>query len=112
GCIPLTVAEGETSTTDFALNPAASTGTVSGTVSITGGSAETAATLSFRQTISCGEASEPAEVATLSIANGGTYSIVLPSGSYTLVVSAEGAETQSHDFQVTADAETPLDLAL
>lgn len=111
-CTPLTVAAGDTQTSDFTLNPAAATGTVTGTVSITGGDAETAATLSFRQVIACGSSNVTAEVATLSIANGGTYSIDLPAGSYTLVVSAEGATTQSQDFQVTANAQTSLDLTL
>jgi hypothetical protein len=111
-CARLTVAAEATVSADFALIPAATVGTVTGAVSIAGGDSESTATLSFRQALTCGEESRQVEAVSTSIAAGGSYHIVLPTGSYNLVVAVEGAETQEHDLEVAADNEIFLDLTM
>lgn len=85
--------------------------TVSGAVSIddVADSEEQIVTISFRQTTDCSPADtelEEIEIKSLKVADGGTYSITLPLGTYTAVASTEDHRTQfftidantSHDF--------------
>ena len=94
---------------DFNLT-AAATGTLSGTVTITGGGDEDVVTVSIRQDADCDGDIEEIEVASFNIANGGDYSVTLGEGSYTVVASTDGEVTQQHNIVVTAGGDTPLDI--
>jgi Domain of unknown function (DUF4382) len=101
---------GSTSTQDFSL-VAADDGTAAGTVTIAGADAETYGTLSFRQEVMVGSENTTIEVFAINVANGGSYSVALPAGSYAVVSSTFGKATQKADITVTAGATTPLDVA-
>ncbi len=81
-----------------------STGTVSGSVNITGGSDEQHVTLSYRQMAQCNSADEQIEVKSLNVANGGSYSVSLPEGTYSVVSSTDTAvQTDTVDTDTTLD---------
>jgi hypothetical protein len=82
-------------------------GQVAGTVLITGAGTENYATLSFRQP----DNAEIIEVKSINVANGGTYTIRLPAGTYTMVASSFGCPTQTKSqVVITKDAQTTLDI--
>ncbi len=87
---------------DFTLD-LADTGTIDGTLSITGGSSEQHVSLSFRKN---GEI----EVDFVSVAHDGEYSIELAEGTYTVVAFTYGWTTQEHQVTVTAGSNTTLDI--
>lgn len=87
---------------DFTLD-VANTGTIGGTVSITGGSWEQYASLSFRKD---GEI----EVAFVSVAHDGDYTVELAEGTYTVVAFTYGWTTQEHQTTVTDGSTTTLDI--
>ncbi len=107
--VAITVEADTLPTQDFAL-AAANTGTVTGGVNIAGDDSDKFVTLSFRQTVNIGGADVMIEVASMNVADGGTYSVDLPAGSYVLVSSSVGLLTQEANVTVTAGATTTLDL--
>ncbi len=104
------IAEPDTTynTEDFSLTEA-STGTVSGEVSIPGADPEQHVTLSFRQLAQCD--GEDIEVKSLNIANNTEYSLSLPEGAYSAIASTYGKETQTDGIGIIRDTETPLDIS-
>lgn len=106
----VTLAAGATATLDFALT-AAAMGTVSGTVTISGADSETYATLSFRQSMTISGSTQMVEVASLNVASGGSYSISLPAGNYTVVSSSANQTTQTATLVVVANASATLDVS-
>lgn len=74
---------------DIVLTEAETTGTVTGTVT-----GVATADFSIRKTIDCGSGDVMIEVASVTVADGATSNqITLPAGTYEVVVSAEGEET-------------------
>jgi hypothetical protein len=109
-CTKLSAASNSTHTLDFTLS-AASTGTVSGDVDITGGSAEQHVTLSFRQNALCSGSSDEIEVKAVNIVNSGNYTEVLPAGNYVGVASTFGETTKEYNITVTQGLDTTLDIS-
>jgi hypothetical protein len=104
------VAEGR----DFVLTPA-STGSVSGVVSIENAVEDQYATISLRQSVDCngdGTAETAIEVSSVNVLNGGPYSVTLPVGLYELVAFSYGKTTQSFEVEVfqNTDTSAPVDL--
>ena len=106
-CKKINTVSGSAYTQDFTLTTV-STGTVSGSVNITGGSEEQHVTLSFRQTAQCDSADEQIEVKSLNIANGEDYSVSLPAATYRVIASTEGRTTLELGVGVVAGEDTEL----
>lgn len=87
--------------------PTGPLGSVSGKVEITNGIPEDHATLSFRQTVDCGDGNDgiEIEVKSLNVANEGDYGIFkefnLPVGGYTVVATSVGGITETYSIAVT-----------
>ncbi len=107
----ITVTAGETATQDASLD-AATTGTVSGMVSMASGDPEAFVTLSFRHDATIEGAAEQIELVSVNVANGGSYSITLPAGGVTVVSSSFNQTTQSATATVTAGVNTVLNVNL
>lgn len=105
----VTLAAGTTSTLDLSLAPA-TTGTVTGTIDISGAGSETYATLSFRQSTDVSGSLQTIEVASLNVGSGGIYSIDLPDGTYTVVSSSASQTTQTSTLIVTGNATATFDV--
>jgi hypothetical protein len=114
GC-SLSLTKGQvTEAQDFVLN-AASTGSVSGDVSIADAEVDQHATISFRQAVDCdgdGTGETAIKVRFVNVINGGSYSVALPVGSYELVASSYAKTARSFVVNVVANADTsaPVDL--
>jgi hypothetical protein len=94
---------------NFTLTAADPTGTVTGTVEVDGLTTADSALFSIRQTIDCGSGEVAIEVASFSVAEGATsVPIILPVGSYVVVVSAEGEVTHDEAIDVQADTTTDV----
>lgn len=103
-CAKTSAVSGSVHTQNLTLTAAVPTGTVSGSVDITGGSDEQHVTLSFRQMAQCNSADEQIEVKSLNVANGGSYSVSLPVGTYSVVSSTVTAvQTDTVDTDTTLD---------
>lgn len=91
---------------DFILNTVL-TGTVSGTVIISGDDPDASATLSFRQDAVCeGSAgSETVEIKSLRVSPGDYSGFVLPEGTYAVVASSEDKTTQDLGLIVITDGD-------
>jgi len=94
------IAEPDTTynTEDFSLTEA-STGTVSGEVSIPGADPEQHVTLSFRQIGQC--EGNDIEVRSLNVAKGGDYDVILPVGPHSIVASTDDRTTVVYEITVT-----------
>lgn len=103
GCVNIETISNTDYTQAFLLDDASS-GTVSGDVEITEGGAEQHVTISFRQIGEC--EGKDIEVKSLNVANGGSYSTVLPEGSYNVVASTYDSETQLFSNVVVDDSDT------
>jgi hypothetical protein len=94
----------------------AGTGTVSGSVSISGAVEDQYATISFRQSVDCnydGTAETPIEVISINVINDGSYSVTLPVGSYDVVASSYGVQTVVEPLDiVSAGSNTVLDISM
>ncbi len=102
-CAEINAESGSTYTQNLTLTTV-STGTVSGSVNITGGGDEQHVTLSYRQMAQCNSADEQIEVKSLNVANGGSYSVSLPEGTYSVVSSTDTAvQTDTVDTDTTLD---------
>jgi len=93
---------------------AADTGTISGGVIIEDAVEDQTAELNFGTNATCGDTGdEPLDVLSESIANGGTYSVKLPAGTYTIVASTEGKTTKVYEnIEVTSSNVTNQDVTL
>ncbi len=99
---------------DFTLMQAV-TGVLEGTVAIQDGSDEQEATISIRQVAACSEPAveEQVEIASIHIADGGSYSLTLPEGVYEIVAWTEGKNTVTIPVMtITGDQTTTQDIAL
>jgi len=107
-CVKIDAASNSSYTQDFALN-AASSREITGTVSMADGDDEQYVTLSFRQSAQCeGSIEEEIEVQSFNIANNTEYSLSLPEGTYSVVASTYGKETQTYDIDIIIDTKTLL----
>jgi hypothetical protein len=111
GASALTTLTNKVYTRHFTLGTA-STGTISGNVLIAGADNEKHASLSFRQMALLGGSAEEQEleIKSINVANTGDYSISIPAGIYTVVVSTYGESTQEHEIVVEAGKDTILDI--
>lgn len=107
----ITVEAGDIATQDASLD-AATTGTLSGTASISGGDSEAFVTLSFRQDVTIDDNDEQIELTSLNVAAGGTYSVTLPEGDVTVDGSSSGETTQTEDAAIIADSDTTVNMSL
>jgi hypothetical protein len=105
-CAKISLASNSSYIQDFTLN-AASSGEITDTVSIDGGDEEQYATLSFRQLAQCD--GEDIEVKSINLANGGTYTVSLPQGTYSVVASTFGYDNQQFGVEIT-DSDTELNI--
>jgi hypothetical protein len=96
----------ENYTADFSLTEESGIITISGTVSGLA-TEEESAVLSIRQSKDCGSGAIMIEVASISVAEGGSYSIILPAGTYDVIAWAEGKTTQVFE---DINADTELDI--
>jgi hypothetical protein len=90
----------------------ASSGTVSGEVTISGSAEEDQhATISLRQFVDCDVDATGFEVISVNVANGGEYNVTLPTGEYELVASSYGKTTEViGGVNVSEGEDTPLAL--
>ena len=107
-CEKINTVSGSAHTQNLTLTAAVPTGTVSGNVTIIGGSDEQHITLSFRQTAQCDSADEHIEVKSLNIANTEDYSVSLPAATYRVIASTEGRTTLELGVGVVAGEDTEL----
>ena len=84
---------------------------ISGTVGITGAGDEQHVTLNFRRSIPCPGTSTPMEVKSVNVANGGSYTLNLPDGTYDVVASTYGRTTQEHVATISSPATTVLEIS-
>jgi len=115
-CAAVSLIPASHETVEFALDPvAAAPGSITGSVSIGGASADQVVTIDVRQELTCEGALNPAVVTTRSInvANGGGYDVTLPAGTYQVVASTFGKTTRAIDnvAVITAVATDLGDLA-
>ena len=97
---------------DFPLD-AALTGSLSGTVTITGGADDQFAHISIRKAFEVNPSETiQVEVVSFNIANGGDYSITLPVGPVIVVASTEEKETEVFDIEIQEGGDAPLDINL
>lgn len=89
----MTLTAGDVFSHDFSLS-ASETGVLSGTVEIEGADDETYATISVRQNVVVDGENVKIEVASINVASGGNFSMTLPVGTYEMVSSTFGRETQ------------------
>ncbi len=111
-CSRLTVGSDQEHPLNFTLYET-DTGTVSGDVEILDPSPDQHVTLSFRQSASCDPSTpgdQQIEVKSVNVANPGSYSVILPKGTYTVVASTYGRTTQVYPdtVVVSKDSDTPL----
>ena len=93
---------------DFTLH-AAETGTVSGKVEIGDPGPDQHVTLSFRQSAQCDPSTsedQQIEVKSVNVANSGSYSVILPVGTYQVVASTYGKATQVLAAEVESGEDT------
>ena len=99
-CAALSLLPAGQGTADFFLDPAAADpGSITGSVSIGGASADQVVTIDFRQEATCAGASDPTiiTVKSINVANGGGYEVALPVGTYQIIASTFGQTTQVVD---------------
>lgn len=116
-CTALSLLPASQGTVDFALDPmAADPGSITGSVSISGASADQVVTIDFRQETTCEGALDPTiiTIKSINVANGGGYEVTLPAGTYQIITSTFGKTTQVVDnVAVVSAVVTDLgDLAL
>ena len=97
---------------DFTLGTSAS-GTVSGSITISGADSEQYATLSFRQDVDCTDCDpyEKIEIKAINVVNGSSYSNGLPTGNYSLAASSSEYPTQNPpDFTIKDGKDTVVNV--
>lgn len=107
----ITPSAGTLSDANFTLTDAVP-GTVTGDVAIAGAGTEQYATLSFRQEVLVGAATEAVEIAAVNILNGTPYSISLPAGTYTLVASSYGYASGEYTVDISEGLTQEQDIIL
>ena len=85
---------GNTYEQNFDIVAAATTGTISGSESVTGGGNDAFVTLSFRQSTDCDGNDIQIEVKSINVGDGGDYEETLPEGTYTVVAATEDGDIQ------------------
>ncbi len=108
-CATVVADPGTVNTQDFSLTEAESTGDITGSISIAGGSDEQHVTLSFIQTCAC--QCDGVEVKLINVANGGMYTVSLPQGTYSVVASTYGSDNQQFDVVEVTDTDHVLDIS-
>jgi hypothetical protein len=105
-CYAVDATAGETTVQDVDFT-ASDMGMVQGTVTISGGSGEQYATLSFRRSVDCEGADEACmiEVRSTNSVTGFWYDADLPTGTYSLVASSSGMETEVYTGIVVTDGD-------
>lgn len=106
-CSAISLSPTSQETVDFSLDPApVAPGSISGTVSIAGAPADQVVTIDFRQEVTCAGAVAPGmiTVQSVNVANGGTFDVALPEGTYQVVASTFGKTTQVVDDVVVTTA--------
>jgi hypothetical protein len=83
-------------------------GILTGDVPISGADNDQYATVSIRKSATVSGSSEQIEIKSLNVANGGSFSVDLPVGSYTAVISTDGKITRVEPFEILKDSTTPL----
>lgn len=112
GAAAVTTSAGATSTKDFAL-VTTTTGTIAGSVAVSGGDGETYATISVRQETTIDGSLVTIEVIAVNVADGGSYSVTVPTGTYTVVSSSTGkTTTETTAVAVGANATTTVNVGL
>ena len=93
---------------------AATSGNISGTVTIDNAQPDQYATVDFRQDLTCIDASGATAITvkSINIADGGVYSVDLPEGNYQVVASTFGKVTVTEDVTIGAGSPTTLDILL
>jgi hypothetical protein len=99
---------GNTYTENFSLSSSSPTGTLAGTVEISGADPEQYSTISIRQNATVNGNSEQIEVKSLNVANGGTFTTSLPSGSYVAVISTYGKTALESTFDISSNLTTDI----
>ncbi|MFO7557911.1 MAG: DUF4382 domain-containing protein [Desulfobacterales bacterium] len=110
-CRHIEVESGISSDQNFTVETT-ETGTIEGEVTIEDADENQTAFLSFRTNALCeGYAEEPIEIISKSIAEGGSFSVQLPPGTYRLVASTEGRASRTYDnIEVTSSTITTRDV--
>jgi hypothetical protein len=109
--LPLSVAADTTPTQDFTVEDvaAADLGTLDGTVAIASPATDAFVTISVRTTVTLTTGDAVVEVWTANVQDGGTYSIKLPAGTYSVVAWTSGRTTfEATGVAVTANATTSI----
>jgi hypothetical protein len=95
-CYAEKLSAGDAVPLDIVLSPAASTGTLSGLVTITKPATEGLyATLSIRRSIPCNGTSAIIEIKSINVADGSNYATSLPTGNYSVVASSYSKPTKT-----------------
>jgi len=95
-CYSEILSAGDAVPLDIVLSPAASTGTLSGLVTITKPTTEGLyATLSIRRSITCNGTSATIEIKSINVADGSNYATSLPTGNYSVVASSYSKPTKT-----------------
>lgn len=102
-CATLDLTVGTPTVQNFTLTNAL-TGTVSGSVAITNAGNDQHATIDFRQAGHCNDPATVVNLKTLMIADGGTYTTILPIGDYQVVSSTDGSTTMTVTISVSENA--------
>jgi hypothetical protein len=111
-CRKVDIGSNTSNTEDFKLF-VTDTGTVGGTASIPDADPDQSAVLSFRQDAVCESAvdEQTIEVYSESLADGGSYAVNLPTGTYDLVASTEGEDTiAEEDVSIEKDLSKTQDI--
>ncbi|NLH76337.1 MAG: DUF4382 domain-containing protein [Acidobacteria bacterium] len=109
--LPLTVEADTTPTQDFSVVDvaAADLGTLDGTVTIASPATDAYVTISVRTTVTLTTGDAVVEVWTANVQDGGTYSIKLPAGTYSLVAWTSGRPTfEATGVALTANTTTSV----
>lgn len=109
-CGRVSVGPEEEGELDFNLAPTA-TGTLSGTVTLSGVDNETPVTVSVRASVTCGDEVSDIEIASLQLAHGAEYSLALPVGVYEVVYTL-GGESRRMPCAIEAGVVSDLDITL
>lgn len=111
-CAAITLAKNDKPTVDFSLAATDDPlGSIAGTVAIAGAAVDQYVTIDFRQASECGSGATTITVKSVNVANGNSYTVDLPAGSYQVVASTYGKTTQEQTVNVlTGEVTPPVDI--
>ncbi len=107
----ISLSTGATLTQNIALAPA-ELGQLSGTVSLSGASSDTFATIRIQQTVAIDASPVVIEVTGLNVKNGEAFQLSLPEGDYTVVSESAGYSTQTTVITVINSSTVALEISL